>query len=429
MLQTKTPAPATTWDFIPPFPSDISDLGLKEGFIEELLLKDLSVVGYTLGREMAARVTLPFQIVERALEPLKHQEYIYVRGSSNDGQDFEYAITEKGQERAGICFNNSGYVGPCPVPWDSYIKAVRAQSIRRESVRPRDLEIAFSDIMITRHTLNSLGPAINSGSGMFLFGDAGNGKTSIADRIARSFKGNIFIPYAIHLDGQIIRVFDNENHIRVPESELPREYDHRWVAIRRPSITVGGELTIEMLDLQYDYATRVYEAPVQLKSNCGLLHVDDFGRQRIDHTALLNRWIVPLDRHVDYLAMHTGKKLEVPFDQLIVFSTNIEPSTIVDEAFLRRIPYKINISSPSEDEYKWIFNQYCQRAGIQYNEEAVNYLLDTQYRTNLHPMRCCQPRDLIDQVINLCHFLQVEPRLSREYLDHAASVYFAATGV
>jgi predicted ATPase with chaperone activity len=419
--------PGVTQDFVPAYPQTIQDTGLKEGFLEELVLKDIYVVSYALGREIAARTMLPFKLVEEILESLKRQLLIEVR-SAGGLADYEYVPTEKGRDRARLYLDGNSYTGPCPVPWTTYVESLKHQTIRRESVTPRDLEVAFADIMINRRTLNSVGPAINSGRGMFLFGEAGNGKTSIAERIVRSFKGHIFVPYAVEVDGQIIRVFDNHNHISVAASAYPKDYDHRWVRIHRPCVVVGGELTSDMLELQYDYGTRLYEAPLQLKANCGLLLIDDFGRQRIDHKSLLNRWIVPLEKRVDYLTLHTGKKLEVPFEQLIVFSTNLNPSDLVDEAFLRRIPYKINISNPTEEEYKWIFLQYCQRSNVPYNEEAVNYLIETQYRNGRRQMRCCHPRDIIDQVTNLCNFLQTEARLSREYLDHACAVYFAAMG-
>ncbi len=414
-------------EFVPPYPNTIQDTGLKEGFLEELVLKDIFLVNYALGREIAARTLLPFKIIEEILESLKRQLLVEVR-SAGGLADYEYVTTEKGRDRARLYFDNNNYVGACPVPWSSYIDSIKYQTIRKEKVTPRDLEVAFSDIMINRRTLNSVGPAINSGRGMFLFGEAGNGKTSIAERIVRSFKGHIFIPHALEIDGQIIRVYDNHSHVQVAAGHYPKDYDHRWVRIQRPCVVVGGELTIDMLELQYDYGTRLYEAPLQIKSNCGLLLIDDFGRQRIDHKSLLNRWIVPLEKRVDYLTLHTGKKLEVPFEQLIAFSTNLNPSDLVDEAFLRRIPYKINITNPTEDEFKWIFLQYCQKAGVPYNEEAVNYLIETQYRTGRRMMRCCHPRDIVDQVLNLCAFLQAEPRLSREYLDHACAVYFAAMG-
>jgi predicted ATPase with chaperone activity len=414
-------------EFVPQYPSSIQETGLKEGFLEELVLKDIYLVNYALGREIATRTMLPFKIIEEILESLKRQLLVEVR-SAGGLADYEYTPTEKGRDRARLYFDNNSYVGPCPIPWASYVESLKAQTIRRESVTPRDLEVAFSDIMINRKTLNSVGPAINSGRGMFLFGEAGNGKTSIAERIVRSFKGHIFVPYAVEIDGQIIRVYDNHTHNSVSSANYPKDYDHRWVRVQRPCVVVGGELTIDMLELQYDYGTRLYEAPLQLKANCGLLLIDDFGRQRIDHKSLLNRWIVPLEKRVDYLTLHTGKKLEVPFEQLIVFSTNLNPGDLVDEAFLRRIPYKINITNPTEDEFKWIFLQYCQRAGVPYNEEAVNYLIETQYRSGRRNMRCCHPRDIVDQVVNLCHFLQTEARLSREYLDHACAVYFAAMG-
>lgn len=414
-------------EFVPPYPNSIEETGLKEGFLEELILKDIYLVNFALGREIANRTMLPFKIVEQILESLKRQLLIEVR-SSGGIADYEYMPTDKGRDRARAYFDHNSYVGACPIPWSVYVDSLKHQTIRKESVTPRDLEIAFSDIMVNRKTLNTVGPAINSGRGMFLFGEAGNGKTSIAERIVRSFKGHIFIPYAVEVDGQIIRVYDDHNHAQVSASNYPRDYDHRWVRINRPCVVVGGELTIDMLELQYDYTSKLYEAPLQLKSNCGLLLIDDFGRQRIDHKSLLNRWIVPLEKRVDYLALHTGKKLEVPFEQLIVFSTNLNPSDLVDEAFLRRIPFKINITSPTEEEFKWIFLQYCQRAGVPYNEEAVNYLIEAQYRSGRRNMRCCHPRDIIDQVTNLCKFLQSEPRLTREYIDHACSVYFAAMG-
>lgn len=414
-------------EFVPPYPSSIEETGLKEGFLEELILKDVYLVNFALGREIANRTMLPFKIVESILESLKRQMLVEVR-SSGGIADYEYMPTDKGRDRARAYFDHNSYVGACPVPWSTYVESLKHQTIRKESVTPRDLEIAFSDIMVNRRTLNTVGPAINSGRGMFLFGDAGNGKTSIAERIVRSFKGHIFLPYAVEVDGQIIRCYDDHNHTQVSAANYPRDYDHRWVRIQRPCVVVGGELTIDMLELQYDFTSKLYEAPIQLKSNCGLLLIDDFGRQRIDHKSLLNRWIVPLEKRVDYLTLHTGKKLEVPFEQLIVFSTNLNPQDLVDEAFLRRIPFKININSPTEEEFKWIFLQYCQRVGIPYNEEAVNYLIETQYRSGRRNMRCCHPRDVIDQVVNLCKFLQAEPRLTREYLDHACNVYFAAMG-
>ncbi len=414
-------------EFVPPYPNSIEETGLKEGFLEELILKDIYLVNFALGREIANRTQLPFKIVESILESLKRQMLVEVR-SSGGIADYEYMPTDKGRDRARAYFDHNSYVGACPVPWSTYVESLKHQTIRKESVIPRDLEIAFSDIMVNRRTLNTVGPAINSGRGMFLFGDAGNGKTSIAERIVRSFKGHIFLPYAIEVDGQIIRCYDDHNHIQVSAANYPRDYDHRWVRIQRPCVVVGGELTIDMLELQYDFTSKLYEAPIQLKSNCGLLLIDDFGRQRIDHKSLLNRWIVPLEKRVDYLTLHTGKKLEVPFEQLLVFSTNLNPADLVDEAFLRRIPFKINITSPTEEEFKWIFLQYCQRVGVPYNEEAVNYLIETQYRSGRRNMRCCHPRDVIDQVVNLCKFLQAEPRLTREYLDHACNVYFAAMG-
>jgi predicted ATPase with chaperone activity len=278
--------------------------------------------------------------------------------------------------------------------------------------------------------LKRLGPAVNSGRGLFLYGAAGNGKTTIAERITRAFGQFIWIPRAIGVDGEIIRLFDPVNHEECPlqaNSGLldQSKIDRRWVRIRRPTIIVGGELTMDSLEVTLNRSTGISEAPLQLKSNCGTLVIDDFGRQKMGTDTLLNRWIVPLEKRFDYLNLPNGKKIQVPFDQLIVFSTNLEPKQLVDEAFLRRIPYKIEVVDPTEGEFRDLFKLMCGRLGFEYSEGPIDHLIETHYRQNGRPFRCCQPRDLLQQVKNYCLYRKEMPTLSNEHFDLAVENYFA----
>ncbi len=278
--------------------------------------------------------------------------------------------------------------------------------------------------------LRRLGPAINSGRGLFLFGAAGNGKTSIAERVTKAFGQYIWIPRAIGIDGEIIRLFDPNAHEEVPlaaESGLlnDSQIDKRWVRIRRPTIVVGGELTMDNLEVTLNTSTGISEAPVQLKSNCGTLVIDDFGRQRMSTDELLNRWIVPLEKRYDYLNLANGKKIQVPFDQLMIFSTNLEPKDLVDDAFLRRIPYKIEVTDPTEEEFRELFKMMAPKLGFEYNEEAVSYVIDKHYRAIGRHLRCCQPRDLLMQVRNMCLYENVAMELTADAMDFAVDNYFA----
>jgi predicted ATPase with chaperone activity len=283
--------------------------------------------------------------------------------------------------------------------------------------------------LIDKKMLLRLGPAINSGRGMFLFGAPGNGKTSIAERITKAFGQTIWIPRAIGIDGEIMRMFDPGMHEEMPlpanEGLLDsRKIDYRWVRIRRPTIDVGGELTMDHLEITLNSTTNVSEAPVQLKSNCGTLVIDDFGRQRMTTDQLLNRWIVPLEKRYDFLNLASGKKIQVPFDQLIVFSTNLEPKQLVDDAFLRRIPYKIEVIDPDEGAFRDLLKIMAEKLGVEYNEDAVDYLIEKHYR-NVRPMRCCQPRDLILQIRNFCRYTNQPAKLTPQTFDFAVENYFA----
>jgi predicted ATPase with chaperone activity len=322
------------------------------------------------------------------------------------------------------------YFGSAPVSLVDYIISVKAQTLENLHPSADDLKRAFSDILVSERMLRRLGPAINSGRGLFLYGSAGNGKTTIAERVTRSFGQYIWIPRAIGVDGEIIRLFDPVNHEECPPEANSglldqSRIDRRWVRIRRPTIVVGGELTMDSLEVTLNRSTGISEAPLQLKSNCGTLVIDDFGRQKMSTDTLLNRWIVPLEKRVDFLNLPNGKKIQVPFDQLIVFSTNLQPKDLVDEAFLRRIPYKIEIIDPTEQEFRDLMKLMCKRLEIQYEEEPVTHLIENHYRKNKRNFRCCQPRDLLLQVKNYCLFRKTPPKLTNENFDLAVENYFA----
>jgi predicted ATPase with chaperone activity len=271
---------------------------------------------------------------------------------------------------------------------------------------------------------------VNSGRGLFLYGAAGNGKTSIAERVTKAFGNTIWIPRAIGVDGEIIRLFDPSAHEEAPLEPTSglmsvAKVDKRWVRIRRPTIVAGGELTMDNLELTLNTSTGISEAPVQLKSNCGVLVIDDFGRQRISSQELLNRWIVPLEKRHDFLNLANGKKIQVPFDQLIIFSTNLQPKNLVDEAFLRRIAYKIEVVDPTEEEFRQLFRMMAELLEVPYNDAAVDYVIEQHYRKTGRPFRCCQPRDLMLQVRNFCHFRNCPPEMTNEFMDFAVENYFA----
>jgi hypothetical protein len=365
--------------------------------------------------------------LEDVLLALRSRQLLVHKGQSQLS-DYYYALTETGAERARVAAQVSAYVGPAPAPLDDYICSVEAQTIRAEAVRRRDLEEAFADISVDPNTLELLGPAINSGAGLFLYGAPGNGKTTIAKRITRCFGQHLWIPQTLIEDGQFIKLYDAAYHeaVRSSDSALLKAagHDPRWIKIRRPTVVVGGELTMDSLEIRHDPITNVSEASLQMKSNGGCLLIDDFGRQRIDPTALLNRWIVPLENRHDFLTLATGKKIQVPFEQLIIFSTNLEPRDLADEAFLRRIPYKIEIGDPSIEEFRRLFQSACQTSGCPYQPQAVDYLVQTHYLPFDRPLRRCHARDLLAQASNYCAFNGAPMQLSPQLLDRVVKSYF-----
>ena len=416
-------------EFVPLEPTNLREAGLTDSEVEGLMVKYLLSRGDAAGRDIADQVKLPFILVEPLLRQMKYDQLLVYRGSA-PMNDYVYQLTDLGRERSRRLMDHCSYFGSAPVALTDYIVSVKRQSLERQHPTEADLRHAFEDILINDRMLNRLGPAINSGRGMFLFGRAGNGKTTIAERVTKAFGQYIWIPRTIAVDGEIMRLFDPVNHEECP---LPAhtglldqsKVDRRWVRIRRPTIVVGGELTMENLEVTLNRATGISESPLQLKSNCGTLVVDDFGRQKMSIDSLLNRWIVPLEKRIDFLNLPNGKKIQVPFDQLIIFSTNLEPKELVDEAFLRRIPYKIEIIDPTEQEFRDLVKLMCGRLGFHYEDAPVNYLIETHYRKTGRPFRCCQPRDLLQQVKNYCLFRKVPPRLTSEYFDLACENYFA----
>jgi predicted ATPase with chaperone activity len=360
---------------------------------------------------------------------MKQDQLVFHRGSAAMN-DYQFQLTDLGRERARRHSEHCTYFGSAPVHLGDYIASVAAQSLTRQHPTPTDLQHAFEDLLISSKMMDRIGPAINSGRGLFLFGAPGNGKTSIAERITRAFGQYIWVPRAIGIDGEIIRLFDPSNHEQAPLENSGalldrRKIDRRWIRVRRPTIVAGGELTMDNLEVTLNTATGISEAPLQLKSNCGTLVIDDFGRQRMSTDELLNRWIVPLEKRYDYLNLASGKKLQVPFDQLIIFSTNLEPKDLVDDAFLRRIPYKIEVVDPTEEEFRNLFRMMCPKLGFEYRDEPIEYVLDKHYRQCQRPYRCCQPRDLLLQIQNYCLFHNKPLELSRDYFDFAVENYFA----
>jgi predicted ATPase with chaperone activity len=416
--------------FEPPMPRSIEDSGLNLGFLSDLILKIMYFEGYLSGSQIADRMRLPFNgIVDQALEFLKREQLTEVKGQGGFGeQAYQYVITIKGREKAREALDRSHYAGPAPVTLETYQRGMARQSLNDFTVHQRTMRQGLAHLVLNERTFSQVGPAVNSGKSIFLYGPPGNGKTAIGESIGRMVLAeNIYVPHAVEIDGQVIKVYDSVNHQRVGESTgqlRNRNIDPRWVSIRRPVIVVGGELTLETLDLVWDETNKYYEAPFQMKANGGLFLIDDFGRQQVRPRDLLNRWILPLEKRVDYLTLHTGRKIEIPFDVLIVFSTNLAPKDLVDEAFLRRIRHKIEIGDPSFDEYREIFKRVCQEKNVPYDDRALAYLLQEWYIKPRRKMRAVHPRDLIDQLVDIARYMNTTPTLSKDLIDRACDAYF-----
>lgn len=408
-------------------PKSIKETGLGLGFLADLAIKIMYFEGYISGYEIAETMKLPYTgVVDEVLEFLKREQFCEVKGAGGLGESgYQYVISAKGSEKAREVLDRGQYVGPAPVPLQAYTEAFRKQPLQNVTIHQRIMRQALSHLVLNERIFSQLGPAVNSGRSIFLYGPPGNGKTTIAEAIGMMiFKDSIYIPYAVEVDGQIIKVFDSVNHRPAEGSKKGDKIDKRWVRIHRPFIVTGGELTLESLDLVYDSSSKFYEAPFQMRANGGMFLIDDFGRQLVRPRDLLNRWIVPLEKRVDFLTLHTGGKIEVPFDVLIVFSTNLAPTDLVDEAFLRRIRHKIEISDPSFEEYREIFKRVCAHKGVPYDDKALAYLLQEHYIKPKRPLRACHPRDLIDQLIDIARYQNRPPVLVKDLIDKACEAYF-----
>ncbi|MCJ7735940.1 MAG: AAA family ATPase [Anaerolineae bacterium] len=413
--------------FVPRMPTSVKDTGLGLGLLVDLTMKFMYYEGNLTGYELSERLRLPYSgVVDQVLDFLKREKLVEVKGTGGFAESaFQYAISEKGRATAREALERSQYAGPAPVTLQAYTEGFRCQPLVDVVVHPRTIREALAHLVINEDTFAHLGPAVNSGRSLFLFGHPGNGKTAIAESIGEMLLSEaIYVPYAIAIGGQIVRVYDSVNHKLADQSGRMDKEDSRWVRIQRPVIITGGELTLDTLDLVYDENSKHYEAPFQMKANGGMLLIDDFGRQTARPRDLLNRWIVPLEKRIDFLTLHTGRKIEVPFDVLIVFSTNLEPRDLVDEAFLRRIRYKIEIKDPSWDEYREIFQRMCRARNVPFEEQSLTYLIQEHYLRAQRVKRSCHPRDLIDQVIGIARYLDVEPTLSKNLIDLACESYF-----
>ena len=428
------PRPANADSFVRA-PKSVQDTGLAESVLVDLALKIIQQSGYARGIDLADTMCLPFaDVVQAIIDRLKDEKFVEQRGGSDfGGPTMEFSLTERGRAKVQESMSRNTYIGPAPIPFDRYKLSVQSQGIRDVVVTQEQMKEAMKDLVINPKIFSLLGPAANSGHSMFLFGKPGNGKTSVAERLAKCLGGEIWVPHAVEFAGSIIKVYDPIVHTKVESKIDPNDVaakvragstDQRWVRTRRPFVMVGGELTLENLDLIYHEYSKFYEAPFQMKANCGIFLIDDFGRQQCRPQDLLNRWIVPLESRVDFLTLHTGQKINVPFNELIIFSTNLEPKDLVDEAFLRRIKFKIGFDSPTYDEMVRIFQAMCALKQIEFSEEAVKYIWKRQYEEKKYEPRSVHPRDVLGQIESIAKYYSVKPKLAKELIDRACDSYF-----
>ena len=422
-LGTVQPCPAAP-------PATIAETGLHPDTLAQLMLKTL-IAGENSGTQLAESLRLPYSVLEALVQHARVEKLVEVRGAGGVGTaGYRYALTDLGRDRAHQFLDICRYVGPAPVPLAQYNAHVRADTAARPWIDRDRLSRGFDHLVVNQGMYDQLGPAVNSGKSLFLYGAPGNGKTVVAEGIGRALGSDMYVPHAIDVDGQIITMYDPVSHLSTSTTGASQSvvaasaHDRRWEQIRRPVVVVGGELTLDMLDLTFNPIARFYEAPIQMKANGGVFVVDDFGRQRIPPRDLLNRWIVPLESRVDFLTLHTGRKFEVPFNVFIIFATNLKPDSLADEAFLRRIPYKIRAKNPTTDEYVKIFEMNCRKRGLAFDPVMVEYLLRKYYQPRKLQMRACHPRDLVEQVVDMCRYQQREPVITRDLLDAACASYF-----
>jgi len=414
--------------FVPRAPTSLDEAGIGENELDALMLKCLLFRRATTGRQIAEQLALPFRLLVEPLRRLKDQLLVIYKQDGRLG-DYVYALTSTGVDRAHLHAAECTYCGTAPVPFDAYVASVDAQSVRNQRPRLAEIRRALNDLILDEAILGRIGEAVHAGFGFFLSGSPGNGKTSIALRVTKALGKTIWIPRTVGACGETMRLFDSRNHVEQPLGEDEAlEIDKRWIRIRRPMIVVGGELTLENLEIFRNPSTGISEAPLQLKSNGGTLVIDDFGRQRINPTDMLNRWIVPLEKRYDYLGFPTGRTLQVPFDQLVIFSSNLEPTSLVDEAFLRRIPYKIEVKDPTEEEYRTLFRRTAAELGVACTDSSLDYLIRRAYEKSGRARRFCHPTALLTQIDNYCSFRELPSCITTSAVDAAVGAYFVRRG-
>jgi hypothetical protein len=429
-------APVVSNMYTPRVPTTWEELGLGQSFLFDMILRTLYTNGQTSGGDLADLLCIPFPILNGLCSQMRRQTLIDIANQRGNGDSgFVYDIKPpKGTAAVEEAMSKSTYVGPVPIPFADYAESVLAQTIKKLVVTRRSIRRAFEDLVISESSFNEIGPAVNSTSSIFFFGYPGNGKTSIAERITRLMNDSIFVPHAVEANGQIIKVYDPILHTPVKQERADEginqflkktnDADRRYVQCRRPTIVVGGELTMPQLDLKYNPIGKFYEAPLQMKANGGIFMIDDFGRQQVRPMDLLNRWIVPLEKKYDYISTVTGTKVEVPFDVLLIFSTNLDPNQLADEAFLRRIKFKIEVKDPDEGQYRRIWELVCHHRKVEFDPQGVDYLINKWYRPMNRPFRMCQPRDLLDQMSSIAKYNMERVNFSPDLIDAACDTYF-----
>ena len=420
---------------VPKVPLKVADTGLSEAFLTDLLLKAAYLEAGTFSlQRISDTLSLPFSVVDELTERIKADHLAALRSASGYSRaSHVFELTHRGRERAEGALATSCYVGAAPVPLQDYCHALVKQCVRQVELDDEWIRLSLQHMVIGEKMLSQLGPAFGSGRSIFFYGPPGTGKTSIAEILGRALPGHIYMPQAIEVSGQVIRLFDPAIHVSLddepaeePGLDLSRnmKHDPRWKKCRRPVVMVGGELTLDMLDLRYDASSKFYEAPIHMKAGNGVFILDDFGRQKVEPRRLLNRWIIPLERGTDFPTLHTGLKFEIPFDQITVFCTNLRPGDLVDDAFLRRIRHKIQVQYQTEDEFREILRRVCDSQRLAYNMETAEYLLDNYYRKAGRPLTGSHPRDLVEHIVDRARFLRRRPELTRETVDMAAASYF-----
>lgn len=402
-------------------PTKLDDLGVRRSLLEALGLKIVYLRGEISVQELAEWMKVSRSVADELFQRLRKEQLCEVTGMT--GPVYHIQTTSRGRERALELLTLNQYAGPAPVSLDDYVAQVRSQSVRRLQVHPANLNRAFAHLVLDKEILNQLGTAMTSGRAIFLYGPTGTGKTTLAETLTEVFFNElVWLPYAIEVDGQIITVFDP--HVHREELQISPGTDTRWVRCHRPRVVVGGELQIESLNLQFNPLTRFYTGPVQLKANSGVLIIDDFGRQRVAPAELLNRWVVPLDRQIDFLTMAGGKQVEIPFDMFVVFATNLDISQLVDEAFLRRVQTKIYVDFVREEQFRRIFENVCNELGLSYAADIAEYTIQLITQIYHQPLRACYPRDVANQVCWAAKYEAKEPKLDRPSVEQACANYF-----